>query len=162
MNEPSKHNSNTPTDDAWGACQANELVNLGSQLRAQETRSRQWKMATAAATGVAAILVLSSLVWTNGTTAGGITCSECYAQFGAFHTQLATGESSLDENSIASMTAHLEHCERCRIKFEERFPGEFRVALRYGGRQLARRDVQTAMGLLQLASFTPNGVSRTL
>jgi len=156
MTNQSKHNTNAASDESWESCQADELVNLGSLLRARENRSRQVKAATAAAVAsFAAILVLGTLVWTDGTNAGGISCAECYAQFDAFHTQLATGESSLDREAVTNITAHLAHCDFCRTKFESRFPGELTAALQYAGRQLVRNDVQAAIGFLQLAALSP-------
>lgn len=155
MAKDSKRNP-SETSDSWGPCDSDELVALGTQLRAKDNRQRQMKTITsAAAVSFVAVLALGSLLWLDSGNPGGITCGECFASFNDYHGHLTDNSSSMSGEAAQSMSEHLAVCALCRQKFEARFPGVLTAALQDTGGLLARNDVQTAIGLLRLAMLTP-------
>ncbi|MEM1305807.1 MAG: hypothetical protein AAGG46_12975, partial [Planctomycetota bacterium] len=115
---------NTNAND-WHACREGELQTLATRLRNSERRQRQLASARlgGVTAGVTACLVFGfGMLFAGGPMSmGGLSCSECKANFDAYHGHLVLA-AALDSDLAEQMDLHLEKCVRCRDLFDEKYP----------------------------------------
>ena len=134
----------SPQHDQWQPCQPGELSSVADQLIRDESGRQRQQTLQRAIVGLATVLVVAVGVslWVTDEEQpplapfGGITCAECFEAFPEYHTHLTQGV-EMRKDFAVSMNAHLEECEMCRHKFEQRFPGVLSVGLQRAGRLLA-------------------------
>jgi hypothetical protein len=112
--------------DEWNDCPTGELRQMVGRLKATQQRARSKQLFSIASACMllvgGGIFVIGSLLDTGSLRYGGISCSECQANFAAYH-DFKNEAASLDDSLATSMAAHLEQCQFCRNLFEQTYPG---------------------------------------
>ena len=105
------------TEDRWSACPAGEISHMVGQLRAQRRRVALVRVSGtvaavlffAVAIGLIASAVLPSIRQVNY---GDIACSEVSRVLSGYQ------DGTLDAPAQRKVKIHLEHCSRCRQRYE--------------------------------------------
>lgn len=141
--------SSNQQHENWNECPPGELSQLAGRLNTSRQRARRKQLFTNTAACMllvaCGVFVVGSLIDTGGPRFGGITCSECKANFVAYHghkTEVAPIEDSL----VNSMAIHLEQCQICRDFFEQTYPGVLS----------AEKSHQLLMPVFAVASSSPS------
>ena len=105
----------------WDDCPAGLVTKMAGELRAQQFRVQLRPMIA----GVAIVLILG-VTWgiqsQIGRAPGPLTCAETVPLLADYHND------ALDSSATTRVAEHLANCPSCRKHFEDRFPGEARVA----------------------------------
>ncbi|MGL4511536.1 MAG: hypothetical protein ACRCT8_00485 [Lacipirellulaceae bacterium] len=114
--------SPTPTHDEWAPCPPGRLAELGTGLRRAERSRRTLRFAGVATTCVA--IVAAGYFGLNPAAPASciIACHTAVGHFEAYSAHL-TGDATMPAAKAQEVTYHLAHCEHCRARFENRYPG---------------------------------------
>lgn len=127
MNTPSPQ-----TDDpaAWTRCPAGALVGVASRMRSERGELRSAALPWAAGSLLVVAGALAGWAWWPASAEAVLrmNCRECIAHFDGYRNHLV-GVAPLDRPVLLGVEAHMKRCDRCRRRFESKWPGVLSLAM---------------------------------